>query len=130
MRDSSRVGLQRQAAIVAISRPIKSWLTRVRLVSKFLRAVAARRCSTDKKVGYDSGDGVSQTRSCRSCPSARPGRSIHHRRLENAHHCGVRRVPAEVADPMRHIAAVAQRLACLSRRRGLADLDLKLAVQD
>ena len=67
MRDSSRVGVQRQAAIAAISRPIKSWLTRVRLVGRFLSPLLAIRCSTDKEVGYGSGDGVSQTRPRRRC---------------------------------------------------------------
>ena len=37
--------------------------------------------------------------------------SVHHRRLEDADHRGVRRLPAQVADAMRHIAAIAQRLA-------------------
>ena len=55
---------------------------------------------------------------------------IHHRRLEDAHHRCMRWPPAQVADPMGHVAAIAQRLAgaCLGRRSG--DLDLELAVED
>ena len=56
--------------------------------------------------------------------------SIHHRRLENAHHRRVRRLPAEIADPMRHVATVAQCLAGVRRRCRLADLDLEFTVQD
>jgi hypothetical protein len=65
-------------------------------------------------------------------PSRTIGRSasVHHCGFEDADHRGVRRVLTQVTDPMRHVAPVAQRLAGGGRRRRLADLDLKLALQN
>ena len=56
--------------------------------------------------------------------------SVHHRRFEYADHRGVRWLPAQVADAMRHIAPIAQRLAAAGRRRRFADLDLEFPVQN
>ena len=56
--------------------------------------------------------------------------SVHHRRFEYADHRGVRWLPAQVADAMRHIAPIAQGLAAAGRRRRFADLDLEFAVQN
>jgi uncharacterized protein len=77
-----------------------------------------------KKLGLLKTSGLRASRRASTEPS------IHHRRLENAHHRRVRGLFAQVADPMRHIATVPQRLAAAGGSNRLADLDLELAVQN
>ena len=59
-------------------------------------------------------------------PSHRP-RSVHHRRLEDAHHGGAAGLVADGSGPCAAVAAVAQRLAGLRALDDAADLDLELA---
>ena len=92
-----------------------------------IRLTAALRSSH----GDQSVNSASQIRSCqarRRIEDAGAGRaSIHHRSLEDTDHRGARRLPAEVADAMRHVAAVAQCLAGRGRRCRVADVDLERA---
>ena len=55
--------------------------------------------------------------------------SVHHRRLEDTDHGRVRRFPAQIADAVGHIAAVAQRLAGANPFHRSANLDLQFAIQ-
>ena len=88
---------------------------------------------TPKVTPIDAAAGFTASRlngRCQPPPDHDPGASVHHRRFEYADHRGVRWLPAQVADAMRHIAPIAQRLAAAGRRRRFADLDLKFPVQN
>ena len=131
MAESPRVALQRQAATAAVGRAHQVLVNGSQILPLW-RCLQKKspRCCIRRPWKCTESWLLKSIFPTAPKPARKALPSVHHRRLKNADHRGVRRFLTQVADSMRHIATVAQRLAGAGGRRRLADFNLELAVQN